>query len=73
MRVVFQIGLSPRRIDLLTELTGLSFPEAWQDRVRQRFGPCQADFIGKDALIKNKWATGRRQDLADLEMLGERL
>lgn len=71
--IVFQIGLSPRRIDLLTELTGLNFPEAWESRTRHRFGPCEVDFIGKDALIKNKRATGRPQDLADLEILGELL
>jgi len=69
--IVFQIGLSPRRIDLLTELTGLSFSEAWESRVRHSFGPCEVDFIGRNALIKNKRATGRPQDLVDLEMLGE--
>lgn len=66
---VFQMGLPPRRIDLLTELTGLEFAEAWRDRVRQHIGPCQVNFLGKRSLIKNKRATGRPRDLVDLESL----
>ncbi len=69
--IVFQIGLPPRRVDLLTELTGLSFEEAWSDRVRQRMGTCEVDFLGKASLIKNKRATARPQDLVDLESLEE--
>lgn len=69
--IVFQIGLPPRRIDLLTELTGLEFTEAWNERVRHRMGPCEVDFLGRKSLIKNKGATGRPQDLVDLESLQE--
>lgn len=67
--IVFQIGVPPRRIDLLTELTGLSFQQAWEDRVYGRLGPCEAGFLGKRSLVKNKRATGRPQDLVDLESL----
>ncbi|PYV16695.1 MAG: hypothetical protein DMG07_07375 [Acidobacteria bacterium] len=66
---VFQLGLAPRRIDLLTRLTGLTFSEAWEDRVKARLGPCEVDFIGKSSLVKNKRATGRPRDLLDLELL----
>jgi hypothetical protein len=67
--VVFQIGVPPGRIDILTELTGLSFDEAWPGRERGRFGDLEVDFIGRDAFIRNKRATGRAKDLGDLEGL----
>jgi hypothetical protein len=67
--IVFQIGLPPRRIDVLTELTGVSFAEAWAERVRRPFGPIDANFIGRGPLIRNKRATGRPQDLADVASL----
>jgi hypothetical protein len=69
--VVFQMGLPPRRIDLLTALTGLTFAEAWPNRLRSQFGPVTADFIGRDDFIRNKRATGRPRDLGDLDALGE--
>jgi hypothetical protein len=56
--IVFQIGVPPARIDL-TQLTGLTFAEAWPGRVRSRFGDVDAAFIGLDAFIRNKRATGR--------------
>lgn len=67
--IVFQIGLAPRRIDILTELSGISFDEAWRSRAPGPFGPLQVDFIGRDAFIRNKRATGRPQDLADIDAL----
>jgi hypothetical protein len=65
--VVYQIGVPPGRIDILTTLTGLTFEEAWQGRVRQDVGGVEADFIGREAFIKNKRATGRARDLGDIE------
>lgn len=67
--VVFQIGLPPRRIDILTELTGVSFSDAWATRVRHPFGPVAVDFIARETLIRNKRAVGRPQDLADIDAL----
>ena len=67
--VTYQIGLPPGRIDILTELTGLTFAEAWPDRVSRAFGDLEVDFIGRDAFIRNKRATGRTKDLADTEGL----
>jgi hypothetical protein len=66
---VFQMGVPPRRIDLLTSLTGLEFEQAWADRVEGRFGELLCPYIGRDALIRNKRALGRPRDLADLELL----
>lgn len=48
---------------------GLSFAEAWSDRIRGPFGEIQVDFIGREAFIRNKRATGRTKDLADIEGL----
>ena len=68
--IVFQMGLPPLRIDVLTELSGLTFAEAWAGRISAAFGPLTVDVIGRDAFIKNKKATGRARDLADIEALG---
>ena len=69
--VVFQMGLPPLRIDVLTELSGLTFSEAWSTRTRAPFGPVMVDVIGREAFIKNKRATGRARDIGDIEALGE--
>ena len=58
------------RIDVLTELTGLAFADAWPARTRANFGTMTADVIGGDDFIKNKRATGRARDLEDVEALG---
>jgi hypothetical protein len=49
----------PGRIDILTELTGLTFEEAWPGRLRRPFGEIDVDFIGRAEFIRNKRATGR--------------
>lgn len=67
--ITFQIGLPPLRIDILTTLTGLAFAEAWPERIRGPVGDIEVDFIGRDAFIRNKRATGRLKDLADIEGL----
>jgi len=65
--VTYQIGVPPGRIDLLTELTGLMFTDAWPDRQRAAFGDIQVEYIGRAAFIRNKRATGRLKDLADID------
>ena len=67
--VTYQLGVAPGRIDLLTELTGLTFAEAWPGRLRRPFGDIDVDFIGREAFIQNKRATGRAKDLGDIEGL----
>ena len=66
---IVQLGLPPNRIDLLTALTGVTFPEAWDQRVEGELGGLRVSFISKDLLIRNKRATGRTQDLADAEAI----
>lgn len=65
--VTYQIGLPPGRIDILTQLTGLTFAEAWPDRLHRAFGEVAVDFIGRAAFLRNKRATGRPKDLGDIE------
>jgi hypothetical protein len=69
--VVIQIGVPPRRIDLLTSVSGLDFATAWDTRLVSTVAQLSLPFISREALIANKRATGRLKDLADLEALGE--
>jgi hypothetical protein len=64
---VYQIGVPPGRIDILTELTSVAFAEAWRDRIRRPFGELDVDFIDRDSFLRNKRATGRLKDLSDIE------
>lgn len=69
--MVVQLGLPPRRIDLLTVLTGLGFEDAWSERVVREVSGLQLPFIGRRSFVANKRATGREKDLADLALLRE--
>ncbi len=66
---VYQIGLPPRRIDLLTEISGVTFDEAWASRATAEVEGRTVSFIGREALIKNKEASGRLKDAADVARL----
>ena len=68
--LVAQFGLPPFRIDILTGVSGLSFDEAWPNRLVAEFEGVPVPFLGRDELIRNKRASGRTKDLADLESLG---
>lgn len=70
--VVIQFGVPPFRIDFLTSVSGVSFDEAWADRVVANFDDVAVPYIGRAAFVRNKRASGRLKDLADLEALGER-
>lgn len=66
---VYQIGLPPRRIDILNQINGVTFEEAWNSRVEHHIGEISVNVIGRTALIKNKRATGREKDLLDIRYL----
>lgn len=66
---VYQLGLPPRRIDILTSISGVSFDEAWASRAPVRMGGIDVFVIGKDAMIRNKRSTGRPKDLLDADLL----
>ena len=67
--IVFQIGLPPRRIDLLTAISGVAWEDAWANRVVLRIGDLDLPFLGREDLLKNKRAAGRPKDLADVHAL----
>jgi len=69
--VVLQIGVPPRRIDVLTGVDGVEFEVAWDGRTMHSMHSLDVPFIGRNELILNKRASGRFRDLGDLEALGE--
>ena len=66
---VLQLGLPPRRIDVLTRITGVDFEDAWRRRVEQMLDGCPIAYLGRVDLIANKRAVARPQDLADVALL----
>lgn len=67
--VVFQIGVVPRRIDVLTSITAVAFEEAWPRRKSIQVDDIPISVIGREELLRNKWKTGRTRDRADAEWL----
>jgi predicted nucleotidyltransferase len=66
----FQIGQEPDRIDILQRIDGVSFDEAWANRIEGAIdGEVPASVISRDDLIRNKLASGREQDLLDVKKL----
>ena len=66
---IFQIGLPPLRIDVITDIDGVEFAEAWPDRVETSFGGAPTFVISRRHLITNKKTSARLQDLADVQQL----
>lgn len=66
---VIQIGYPPLRIDIITTIDGVKFPEAWKRKDTGSYGKQKVNFISKEDLIRNKKATGRSIDLQDLKEL----
>jgi len=68
---VFQMGVPPSRIDILSGITGVSFAEAWERRVTVRLEANEVGVLSKTDFIANKTAVGRPKDLADMALLDE--
>lgn len=66
---VYQLGLPPRRIDILTSISGVTFDEASSGALEGQLGPVRVRFIGRAAMARNKHASGRPKDLVDAELL----
>ena len=66
---VIQLGVAPNRIDVMTFLSGITFEEAWAARQAGTLDGLPVFFLSKPMLIKNKRASGRTKDLADIEVL----
>ncbi len=69
--VVYQIGVAPCRIDLLTAIDGVSFEDAWKNRKETDLTGIKLAVIGREDLIVNKKASGRPKDIADAAWLEE--
>src|SRR5262245_19003981 len=65
----FQMGRPPVRVDILMALDGVTFETAWANRVVTAFDEVPVTIIGLADLIENKKATGRPQDLEDIERM----
>jgi predicted nucleotidyltransferase len=66
---VFQLGHPPLRINLLTEIDGVSFNECFENRKEITIDNLQVKFIGYNDLLKNKSKSGRARDIDDIDNL----
>lgn len=69
--LAYQIGIAPIRVDILTGITGIDFPTAWQTRVTGTLFGAPVFFISLNHLIQNKQAIGRSTDLEQLENIAK--
>jgi hypothetical protein len=65
------LGQPPLRIDVMTSISGVTFAEAWRTRMAGKMGRQRVFFLGREALIRNKRASGRTKDLLDIALLEE--
>jgi len=68
-RTLLMLGNEPFRVDILTDIPGVTFDDAWDSRTYVTLDGVRLPVIGKAQLIRNKRAVGRLQDLADAEEL----
>lgn len=66
---MIMLGRPPHRIDLISEIDGVTFTEAWKASEKDKLDGLTVRFISAKMLIKNKRASGRAKDLSDIEML----
>ena len=66
---IFQIGVAPRRIDIITSASGLQFEDVFSNSLSVDIQGIEVHIPSLDDLIRNKRATGRTKDLADIEAL----
>ena len=67
--MVYQIGVAPNRIDILTSIDGVEYGDAWSQHIEVVIEGLPICIISRDHLIANKRAVGRPQDLADIDRL----
>lgn len=69
---VYQIGVAPNRIDILTSISGVEFEAAWASKTPSQLDGVPVNIIGRNELLQNKRASGRPKDLADIASLEHR-
>ena len=67
--IVFQIGVAPRRIDIITKIDGVDFKKAYSNKQEIEIEDIKIPFLSKEDLIKNKESTGREKDKLDAKYL----
>jgi predicted nucleotidyltransferase len=67
----YQMGVPPVRVDILMGISGVEFEEAWDRRKEVDFDGLTVPFISKEDLITTKRASGRPQDLIDVDVLSQ--
>jgi hypothetical protein len=70
-RRMLQMGVEPVQIHVMSAISGVTWEEAWTDRVTGRCGRHDVAFLGRESFLRNKRATGRPKDLADIDALTE--
>jgi hypothetical protein len=68
--ILIQLGRPPNRIDILTSIDAVEFADAWRTKVEAVLEGLPVFVISKELLIRNKQATDRTQDRADIEKIG---
>lgn len=68
---ITQIGYPPLRIDILNEIDGITFDEAYPNKLLIDVEGLPVNYIGLDDLIKNKQISGRKKDISDIQQLGK--
>ena len=66
---IITFGVEPVRVDFINRISGMNFDEAWNNKVRGKYGEVEVNFIGRIELIKNKSSTNRLKDKLDVEEL----
>ena len=70
---IIQLGYEPVRVDIITAIEGCNFKKVWQNKTIGIYGKQKVFFIGIKELIKNKKASGRKQDKVDWEVLNSKI
>ena len=66
---MYQVGIPPNRVDVITVVEGIDFESAWNNRTNVEIDGIRIPVLGKADLIKNKRTVGRPQDLVDADLL----
>jgi hypothetical protein len=68
---IITFGVEPVRVDIINDISGIEFNDAWKKKVKGKYGKVEVNFISKIDLIKNKISTSRLQDKADADKLSQ--
>jgi predicted nucleotidyltransferase len=67
---IIRMGLPPVRLEMINNISGLTFDEVWKHRISGEYGAVAVNYMSLKDLLKNKKASGRPKDLADFDELG---